>query len=122
MHPAIDLRAAEFESVLALHLDECGPPGLALGEAYMADVAKMEDRESNEVTGFLLSRLDFKIVAIVKQKVKGRSKWGAARNQFWYVPNPCVFITMPRQDILQVTKYCKYQIVYPAEPAPTELL
>lgn len=66
-------------SVLALHLDECGPPGLALGEAYMDDVAKVEDRESNEVIGFLLCRLDFKIVAIVRKKVKERSEWGAAK-------------------------------------------
>lgn len=59
-------------SVLALHLDECGPPGRALGKAYLDDVAKMEGRESNEVIGFLLCRLDFKIVAIVKKEVKER--------------------------------------------------
>lgn len=80
MHPAIDLRAAEFVSVLALHLEECGPPGLGRGEAY---IAKLEGRESNEVIGFLLRRLDFKIVAIVRKKLKGRSEWDPARNQFW---------------------------------------
>lgn len=72
---AIDLRAAEFVRVLALHLDKGNRPGRGLREVYLDDVANNEDCENKEVIGTLLCRLDFTIVAIVKVEVKGRWKW-----------------------------------------------
>lgn len=62
----IDLRAAEFVSVLALHSDESSLLGRALGEVCFDDVANKEGRENKKVMGTLLCRPDFTIVAIVK--------------------------------------------------------
>lgn len=72
---AIDLRAAEFVRVLALHLDKGNRPGRGLDEVYLDDVVNNEDWEDKEMIGTLLCRLDFTIVAIVKLEVRGRWKY-----------------------------------------------
>lgn len=68
----MDLRAAEFESVLALHLNEGNLPGWAGWGGYLDNEANKTGRENEEVIGILFCRLDLTIVAIVKEEVKGR--------------------------------------------------